>query len=63
MTDKGQRIVKSDLARRLLWIAAAAVLLSPFFPAAVRILGEQSELRGQLAEAQVALVKHYFDEE
>ena len=63
MTDKGQRIVKSDLVRKLLWIVAVAILLSPFFPAAIRILGEQSELRGQIAESQVALVKHYFDEE
>ena len=63
MTDKGQRIVKSDLVRRLLWIVAVAILLSPLFPAAIRILGEQSELRGRLAESQVALVKHYFDEE
>ena len=33
MTDKGQPIVKTDLVRRLLWITAVAILLSPLFPA------------------------------
>ena len=60
MTDFQPRSVKADLRRRLLWIAALVILLAPLFPQAVKILGEQSELRGRLAESQVALVKHYF---
>ena len=62
MTDNRRPIVKNGRLRQLLWIAIVAILLSPLFPAAIRTLGEQSELRGRLAESQVALFNYYFGE-
>ncbi|PBB64737.1 hypothetical protein CK228_31470 [Mesorhizobium sp. WSM4312] len=63
MTDSTRRNVKSGYGRRLFWIAVAAILFSPLFPAAIRTLGEQSELRGRLAESQVAVLKHFVGEQ
>ena len=62
MTVNQKRDVKKELVRRLFWIAIVAISLAPFFPIAMKTLGEQSELRGRLAASQVSVLKYYIGE-